>query len=345
MKAMLLAAGFGTRFRPVTHETPKPMLPLCNRPLIGWAVEALVAAGVNDFVVNLHHLPDPIEAYLNATYGASCSFAYSREEEILGTGGGIRRVRHLLENEPVFFVANADTVQWPPVGEAVRALESQRAIACMVLRHPPQGDRYTAVYAAGGCVDGIGSGIGEELMFSGGHALSTRIFRHLPDRDFSSITEDVYMPLLRDGRERIAAVLHDGLWFDIGTPARYVQASDVVRRAILEGAIATPGGSRTDAASSSLVAEDAVPSSDTRESVLGAASRVEGSATVEGSILFERAIVGPGCNVRNSVIASDVTLPPQTAVDGLLVCRRVGEADYPANARVEGDLVFVPISA
>ncbi|MHB0970657.1 MAG: nucleotidyltransferase family protein [Thermoanaerobaculia bacterium] len=345
MKAMLLAAGFGTRFRPVTHETPKPMLPLCNRPLIGWAVDALVAAGISDFVVNLHHLPEPIEAYLNATYGASCSFAYSREEEILGTGGGIRRVRHLLENEPVFFVANADTVQWPPVGEAVRALESDRAIACMVLRHPPQGDRYTAVYATAGRVDGIGDGQGEVLMFSGAHALSSRIFRHLPDRDFSSITEDVYMPLLRAGSERIAAVLHDGLWFDIGTPARYVQASDVVRRAILEGAIATPGGSRSDAASSSIVADDAVPSSGTRESVLGAASRVEESANVEGSILFERACVGAGCSVRNCVIANDVDLPPQTAIEDLLVCRRISETDYPGNARVEGDFVFVPISA
>ena len=61
MKAMILAAGYGTRLRPVTYTMPKPIVPLAGRPLMGWAVEALLAAGISDFVVNLHHLPEPIE--------------------------------------------------------------------------------------------------------------------------------------------------------------------------------------------------------------------------------------------------------------------------------------------
>jgi NDP-sugar pyrophosphorylase family protein len=345
MKAMLLAAGFGTRFRPVTHEIPKPMLPLCNRPLIGWTVDALVASGINEFVVNLHHIPDPIEAYLTATYGAACSFTFSREEEILGTGGGIRRVRHLLESEPVFFVANADTLQWPPVGEAVRALETQHAIASLVLRRPPQGDRYTAVYAAAGRVTGIGSGAGEALMFSGAHAISSRIFEHLPDRDFSGITEDVYIPLIRNWRESIAAVIHEGLWFDIGTPARFVEASHAVRRAVLDGSIPVPGGSRIEASPALIVADGAVVSDGTRDSVVGGSSRIAPDAEVDRSIVFERATVGAGCRVRDSIVANDVILPPGTTVEGTLVCRRLDDPDYPANARVSGGLVFVPISA
>lgn len=345
MKAMLLAAGFGTRFRPVTHEIPKPMLPLCNRPLIGWAVDALVAGGISDFIVNLHHLPDPIEAYLTATYGASCSFTFSREEEILGTGGGIRRVRHLLEMEPVFFVVNADTVQWPPVGEAVHALDVQRAIASLVLRHPPQGDRYTAVYAAAGRVSGIGSGAGEALMFSGAHAISSRIFNHLPDREFSGITEDVYIPLLRNGREPIAAVVHDGLWFDIGTPARFVEASHAVRRAILDGSVPLPGGSRIEISPALIVADGAVVSDGTHESVVGGSSQIAPDAKVDRSILFDRATVGARCRVRDSIVANDVDLPPGTTVEGMLVCSRLGDPDLPADARISGDLVFVPISA
>src|SRR4051795_8411301 len=68
MKAMILAAGYGTRLRPVTYTMPKPIVPLAGRPLMGWAVEALLAAGIRDFVVNLHHLPERIERYLRDRY-------------------------------------------------------------------------------------------------------------------------------------------------------------------------------------------------------------------------------------------------------------------------------------
>ena len=68
MKGMILAAGLGTRLRPITHTMPKPMVPLCNRPLIAWAIESLHAAGVRDLIVNLHHLPDVLERYLRVAY-------------------------------------------------------------------------------------------------------------------------------------------------------------------------------------------------------------------------------------------------------------------------------------
>ena len=107
---MLLAAGFGTRLRPLTCLLPKPMLPLCNKPLIGWIVEHAIAAGVNDFIVNTHHLPRAIEDYLPAAF-ANASFIFSLEnDEILGTGGALRRVRPLLESDDDFFLANGDTI-------------------------------------------------------------------------------------------------------------------------------------------------------------------------------------------------------------------------------------------
>src|SRR5690349_20276676 len=100
MKGMILAAGFGTRLRPLTYAMPKPMVPLCGKPLIGWAVDNFLKAGIDDIVVNLHHLPEQIERYLTDAYGRRATFFFSREEdEILGTGGGLRRVRTQLENE------------------------------------------------------------------------------------------------------------------------------------------------------------------------------------------------------------------------------------------------------
>ncbi|HEX8152685.1 MAG TPA: sugar phosphate nucleotidyltransferase, partial [Thermoanaerobaculia bacterium] len=124
-KAMILAAGYGTRLRPVTYTMPKPMVPVCNLPLIGWAVEAFLRAGVNELVVNLHHLPEVLERWLTDRYGDRATFHFSHEQEILGTGGGIRRVRPLLESEEDFFLVNGDTVQFPDY-EALRNARRER---------------------------------------------------------------------------------------------------------------------------------------------------------------------------------------------------------------------------
>ncbi|HEX7831887.1 MAG TPA: sugar phosphate nucleotidyltransferase [Thermoanaerobaculia bacterium] len=226
MKGMILAAGFGTRLRPLTYTMPKPMVPLCGKPLIGYAVESFLKAGIDDIVVNLHHLPEQIERYLSDTYGDRAKFFFSREEgEILGTGGGLRRVREQFEREEFFFVVNADTVQFPRYGALRDALLAHNALAALTLRHPPAHDKFTAVPLLDGLVTGFGKGEGEPLMFAGSHAISSKIFRYLPDRDFSGIVEHAYQPALDNGSEVIAGIVDDGPWFDIGKPSRYLEAT------------------------------------------------------------------------------------------------------------------------
>src|SRR5438874_8212631 len=105
MKAMILAAGLGTRLRPIANTLPKPMFPLGGRPLIAWLVDSLVDAGATDVIVNLHHLPHTIESYLPAAF-PQIHFHFSFEPKILGTGGGLRKVRPLLEREEDFFLLN-----------------------------------------------------------------------------------------------------------------------------------------------------------------------------------------------------------------------------------------------
>src|SRR3954462_4846295 len=162
MKAMILAAGYGTRFRPATYTLPKPMVPLCGQPLIAWAVKSLLAFGIRDFIVNLHHLPEPIARFLPARF-PDARFAFSYEPEILGTGGGVRKVRALLEGEDEFLLVNGDTVQFPPY-DALRAARNE-ALAALTLRHSPQGDRFTPVYFEQGQITGFGKGTGQALMF------------------------------------------------------------------------------------------------------------------------------------------------------------------------------------
>ena len=241
MKAMILAAGYGTRLRPISYTLPKPMVPLGGRPLIAWLAESLLRFGVSDIVVNLHHLPEAIERYLPSEF-PGVRFHFSLEPEILGTGGGVRKVRALLEREEDFFLLNGDTFQSPQYGHLRRARRATDAIAAMALRHPPAGDRYTAVWEENGMVTGFGSGRGESLMFSGSHCVSSRIFRHIPDREVSDMTGHVYQPLVASGRERLAAVVDDNpMWFDIGTPQRYLTASrafgNMIGNSVVDGEV------------------------------------------------------------------------------------------------------------
>jgi len=221
---MILAAGFGTRLRPITLTLPKPLVPVRNKPLIAYAVENYLRAGVDEIIVNLHHLPDLIERYLTDNF--DCTFHFSREEKILGTGGALKRVRHLLTD--TFFLVNGDTIQSPPFEEMRRARGD--AVATLALRHPPAHDQFTPVNLEHGRVT-FGSG---DLMFSGAHAIGPEIFDFMPDEDAFSIVDSVYKHVA------LAGVVDDGPWFDIGTPQRYLEASGgttVGARSVIEGTL------------------------------------------------------------------------------------------------------------
>jgi NDP-sugar pyrophosphorylase family protein len=298
MKGMILAAGFGTRLRPITHTMPKPMVPLCNRPLISWAIESLHAAGVRDLIVNLHHLPDVLEQFLRERYDR---IEFSREEAILGTGGAVRRVRPLLANEEAFFLVNGDTVQFPRWGALRDALGDN--LAALTLRHPPANDRFTPVWFENGRLTGFGKGTGEALMFAGSHLISTRVFDYLPEEEEFGIVDRVYQPLLEDGRETIGAIIDDGLWFDVGTPQRYLGASQGLVAAMARGELLPPPGSHLDG--DSLLHESATGR--VTNSVVGARSVIRGDVrdsivwddcVVDGTL--ERCIVAHGVHVTGS---------------------------------------------
>lgn len=330
MKGFILAAGFGTRLRPITYTLPKPLVPLLNRPLIAWAVESFLAAGVDDIIVNLHHLPEALEDYLARTYAGRARFFFSREEEILGTGGGVRRVRPQLESESEFLLVNGDTIQFPRWDALRQAREEHDALAALTLRHPPAGDRFTAVYFDDGRVTGFGNGTGEPLMFAGSHVISRRIFDVLPDREFSGIVENAYQPALAAG-DRVAGVVDDGLWFDIGTPQRYRGATRALLDATISGVIAPAAGSRIVAGS--LVHETVTGS--VRRSVVGARSLVDGDVIdsviwddcrIARGVTLERCIVGHGVTIGHGrfadavIVADDPAIPDEyERHDGLVV--------------------------
>jgi mannose-1-phosphate guanylyltransferase len=332
MKAFILAAGFGTRLRPITYTMPKPMVPLCNRPLIAWAVESLLATGVREIVVNLHHFPEALQRFLTDAY-PDVVFHFSVEEEILGTGGGLRRVRPQLEEEDEFYLVNGDTVQFPRWDALRTARFGTNALAALSLRKPPEGDRFTPVFLEHGFVTGFGKSHGESLMFAGAHVLSNRIFNVLPDRNFSGIVEHAYIPALADLSDELAGVVDDGLWFDVGTPQRYLDASAGLLEAMIRGKLALPEGSRVSG--DSLLHETAIGVAS--RSTVGARSVIEGE--VRDSIVWEECRIGSGVSVERCIVGSGVALSSGSYRDAILV---LDDPRIPGEYTRVGNLVVKP---
>lgn len=341
MKAMILAAGYGTRLRPLTYVVPKPMVPLLNRPLVGWAVETFLRVGVRDVIINLHHLPEPIERHLLERYGHEVDFQFSEETEILGTGGAVRHVRPMLEGEEEFFLSNGDTVQFPPYEAMLETRKAMNAIAALNLRRAPDQDRFTPVFHDGGRVTGFGKGPGEALMFAGTHLIATRVFDFMPDKEAFGIVDEVYQPILAGGRESIAAaVRNDDYWFDVGTPQRYMGASRSLLEATVKGDLHVARGSRVRG--DSIVHETAhVAGRNVARSVIGARSMVNGE--LRDTVVWDDCVIGGSAILDRCVIAHGVEISgPFELADALVLVDDRAIPEHPDYERRDG-LVIVRI--
>lgn len=228
MKAMILAAGFGVRLRPLTDRMPKALLPVANLPQLFFTLEMLRRAGVTAAIINLHHLGGRIRAAVGDCYREEVRIAYSMEEKLLGTGGGLKKAEWFFGGDP-FLLVNADTIMEIDLGAAVRRHVAAGATATMVVREWEEGGGFGRVEMDGeGRVRRVlGRGRGERLrpvVFSGVHVLSRRVFDYLPEGEFSCINRDCYGDMLEAG-EVVAGFRAEGYWRDIGTPAGYFGAN------------------------------------------------------------------------------------------------------------------------
>ncbi|WP_077529568.1 N-acetylmuramate alpha-1-phosphate uridylyltransferase MurU [Vreelandella utahensis] len=214
MKAMILAAGRGERLRPLTLETPKPLLPVGGRPMIQWHIEALVQAGVPDIVINTAWLGDRIEAHLGDGADLGARIEYSREGEPLETLGGIRRALPMLtETASEFLVINGDVwtdVDMTPL--AARPLAKDTDAHLVLVPNPAHHSGGDFALASGR----VTREHGERLTFAGISRLHRRLI------DSAPAGEDRLGPVLATvcQQGRVSGIGHDGFWVDVGTPER-----------------------------------------------------------------------------------------------------------------------------
>jgi NDP-sugar pyrophosphorylase family protein len=160
------------------------------------------------------------------------------------------------------------------------------------------------VYCQDGLITGFGSGRGEALMFSGTHLITSRMLQYLPDQDVFGIVEDVYKPLLEGGRETLAGVVDDGLWFDIGTPQRYLSASR------------------------------GMPDCPT----VGARSRIEGE--VRDSVIWDDCAIGRGVVLESCIVTNGVEMSAPISLKNAIICRDDPAIPRDSSYRFEHGLVI-----
>lgn len=236
--AMILAAGFGTRMRPITDHTPKPLVPLAGRTLIDHGIDRLVAVGVKRVVVNTHYKAAMMEDHL--AQRRDVEIVLSHEETLLDTGGGVKNaLKHLGD---AFYVLNAD-VFWlngrtPALIRLAHMWDPARLDAFLLLQ------RTTSAVGYDGMGDFVVDPLGRvrrrrELevaphIYGGIEILSQRFFAGSPDGVFS--LNPLWNKALAAGR--LEALVHDGEWFHVGTPQGLAASEDrLLERNLWPGAI------------------------------------------------------------------------------------------------------------
>lgn len=223
-RAIILAAGLGTRLGELSDERPKPLLPVCNVPLIRYALALLHGAGIREIAVNLHHRGELIRAELGD------GFHYSEEREILGTGGGLVKIGDWLTNggRDSFVVVNGKIVSNIDIAATLRHHDATNAAATMVLREVPDAEKWGAIHVddRGRVTRIVGQGApsAHACMFTGVHVISPRLLARLPATGESDSIRQGYIPALLDG-DRIEGIRYDGYWHEHSTPERYLQGN------------------------------------------------------------------------------------------------------------------------
>ncbi|HYG65830.1 MAG TPA: NDP-sugar synthase [Thermoanaerobaculia bacterium] len=350
LRALVLAAGLGTRLRPLTESTPKPLLPVAGVPILGHTLAQLAALGCEATAINLHYQGDKIRARLGDAF-AGMPLTYSEEPEILGTLGALHPLRDFFAPADLVLLVNGDSLcRWP--------------LRRMVRRHlagQPQGTRATLLLTSRPDPAAFGGGVGIDRegwilsfrnggparqgevarrhVFAGAHVISPELLARVgPGR--ADIVRDLYEPLLTPldgaGGARLAAVVTAGLWHDMGTPQRFLDGTLEWARASWPERLWRRSWISPEAglAAGALV----------RQSSIEPGARVGEKARVERSILLSGARVGAGCVIRESIVGFGASVPPGTWVERRVITAQREGATPGLDDSVVGGAVYTPFA-
>jgi mannose-1-phosphate guanylyltransferase len=316
---MVMAAGLGTRLRPLTYEVPKPMVPVVNRPVMEHILELLPPHGFTEVVSNLHWFPDTIRSRIGDGSNLGIDLTYSHEDELLGTAGGVRNVAEFF-GEGSFLVMAGDALTDIDLTALRTAHERNGGMATLAVKRVANVSEFGVVIADS---DGRVQGFQEkpdpaealsDLASCMIYMLEPEIFDYFPDEQEVDFALEVFPALLEHD---VAFHVHviDEYWNDVGSLPEYLQGN----LDALEGAVSVKGaGTRLEPAGD----EEAVETGDPGVSgpvLVGEGCEVDPSARLDGPL-----VIGDGSVVRaHARVKQSVLLPGSEVAAGAMVAGAV----------------------
>lgn len=286
MKAMILAAGFGTRLRPLTDMKPKALMPVTNKPILARNIEYLFSHDITEIIVNAHHHHQQIVNYLREDSSIGLQIEVKVEPEILGTGGGIKNTEGFWNKEP-FFVINSDILTDINLAAVYQVHRTSGALVTLVL-HDCEPYNQVQVDEQWNIIDIAKSNTPGRLAFTGIHVIDPEVLSNIPQGKFSDIIE-CYRELIRQNKPVRACLVKGHYWRDIGSIQSYLEAN----RELADNSFVIGPGCSMDA---SVKLMD--------WGVIGENSRLGKNVALQRSVLWEGVTVKEGIKVVDAVVTS-----------------------------------------
>lgn len=314
MQALILAGGKGTRLRPLTVYTPKPIVPICNRPFLLYQIDTLRRAGITDITLSLSYQPQKIEQQLGDGSDFGVNLRYTVETQPMGTAGAYKYAEDLIREPTVVF--NGDILTDLDLKAVIREHTERKATATIVLTPVANPSAYGLVETE---TDGRVRRFLEKpkpdeitvnTINAGTYILEPRVLDLIPAGENHSFEYGLFPTLLEKGEPFFAHVPQRTYWMDIGTPARYLQAhhdllADRVGRIHIKNRrghfdLATVA----EIDELSMVGDDCTikPGAQIINSALGAGCYIEERARIENSVVWAHTRIGAGAQVSNAVV-------------------------------------------
>ncbi len=340
MQALILAGGKGTRLRPLTVYTPKPIVPVVNRPFLLYQIEVLKKAGITDITLSLSYQPDKIEHILGNGSEFGVNLRYITEPSPMGTGGAYKFAAETLDDTTVVF--NGDILTDLDIDSLIRFHKAKGSAATLTLVGVDDPTRYGLVQTGkdGNVQRFVEKPKPDELatlnvntINAGVYILEPSILDIIPKDTNISFEYDIFPDILSRKMPFFAYIMQDEYWRDIGTPVSYLEA----HQDFLSGKIAGLGiektenseiATRTEIDKTSVIGEGCVIKSGARivNSVIGAGVHIEEKAVIENSVIWSHtristaaeivgAVVGRSCHIgRNAIVSKGSVLGDKTAL-------------------------------
>jgi NDP-sugar pyrophosphorylase family protein len=349
MKAILLAGGKGTRLRPLTIHTPKPIVPIFNRPFLHYQIDLLKQVPeIDEVILSLNYQPRRIEEIFGDGSGAGIKIRYVVEPAPLGTAGAIKYAGDKLTESVVVF--NGDVLTEVDLAAVIRLHRERRARATIVLTPVDNPSAYGLVETEpdGSIRRFLEKPKPEEIttnhINAGIYVLEPDTFDRIPS-DVAWSIERSYFPSLVERRETFVAYVYDGYWIDIGTPEKYRQVHrDIMDgrfhaapfRGLPEPKVALSPDARVEEGATiegpCFVDEGVLVKAGARigpYSVIGRQTQIEEAASVEGGIVWPNCRISAGASIRDAIVGRNCHLGRHTTVNhGAVLGDKTTLTDY-----------------